>query len=184
MKRRAAAAVMCVSIAAAGFAQKNMVAGGAGAYVNIPLVAGAEAWVSYERRIIPRLAVGVNLAGQFYPAAIFAIALTADSGKITNIFGYVADAQARWYPFKGAFHLDAGLGLGDFLMSMPCLVITPGLGWKITFGKSPVSLNIGIRGEFYAPLGDSVLRYENTDGEWVDLWPFNLGGRVGLGVSF
>lgn len=80
--------------------------------------------------------------------------------------------------------MDGGLGFADFLMSMPCLVIAPGFGWKIKFGRTPVCLNLGFRSESFVPLGDNKLKYQTSDDELGEFRPFNIGMRLDLGFSF
>lgn len=66
-----------------------MLSCGVGAAIAIPFIVDAEIYASYERRISPQLSLGVNISGQTYPMAIFAVALSGN--KIDNIFGYVID---------------------------------------------------------------------------------------------
>ena len=173
--------VAFLTLAACGaFAQKNTVSVGAGGGFSIPFIVYTELYGSYEREIIPQLAVGANFAGQFYPLATIAVAF--NSTDFIDIFGYVVDAQAYWYPFAGAFHIDAALGFADYLASMPCFVFAPGMGWKIKFGSSGVRMNIALRSEFFTPLKHNI--FENSD-EAADLKPFNIVAiRLGIGYSF
>jgi hypothetical protein len=181
MKKLIIGIVLFAVIVTGAFAQKkNTVSVGVGTGISIPFILYTEFLGSYEREIIPQFSVGLNVAGQWYPMALIAVALNSDDFK--NLSGYLIDVQAHWYPFAKTFHVDAGLGFSDYLMSMPCLVVTPGLGWRFKFGESGVNLNLILRQEYFFPLGDNL--FEGTD-ESQDLKPVNLLGlRLCLGFSF
>ncbi|MDR0525526.1 MAG: hypothetical protein LBG90_06610 [Spirochaetaceae bacterium] len=184
MGKKIFAVILFAAAAGNVFGQKNTISGGLGGIINIPLIVGVELYLDYERTIIPQFGVGFNVSGQFFPLGIFAIAGT--NGKINNIFGYTLEGQARWYPFGGTFHLDAGLGFDHFLTSMPCFIITTEVGWNIKLGKSPFRLNIeALRLEFFVPLGDNPLKIQNLEtDEWDTIKPFNIVTRIGFGFAF
>jgi hypothetical protein len=180
MKKFVLGAAFLFFAASGMFAQKNTATVGMGAGVSVPFVVYTELFASYERQIIPQLAVGANMAGQFYPLATIAVAFNAKD--FSNIFGFIVDAQLYWYPFAGVFHVDAAVGYSDYLRSMPCFVFAPGIGWKIKFGASGLTMNIVLRSEFFTPLGDNI--FEESD-QQSDLNPFNaVAARLSIGYSF
>jgi hypothetical protein len=181
MKKLIIVIVLFAVIVTGAFAQrKNTISVGAGAGISIPFIVYTEFFGTYEREIVPQFSVGLNFSWQSYPMALIAVAFNSDDFK--DISGYLIDVQAHWYPFAKKFHVDAGIGFSDYLMSMPCLVVTPGFGWRINFGESGVNLNFILRQEYFFPLGDNL--FEGTN-ENPDLNPSNLFGiKLCLGYSF
>ena len=178
--------LIILMIAAGGaFAQRNMIYGGPGAGAGFPCVINYEMFVSYEFAVIPQLSLGLSAAIQMYPGVIYAIFFDIlDDGKSTlnSMYTPVVEGQIHWYPMAKSWHLDLGVGYSNYLLSMNTLLIAPGMGWRIDFGKpGGFIMNIGLRAEIFVPLGDSILITDEGD----NLSPFNyLALRIGFGYRF
>lgn len=195
MKKLLVAAIVLWTIAGVAVAEeselpKHMVSVGVSGMGSFPCIVGADFFASYEFAIIPQFSVGASAAFQMYPMAIWGIVFdTLENGEsaVKSYVGTLVEAQAHWYPWAGSFHVDAGLGWSYYLSSMHTLLIAPGVGWRIDFGEpGGFFINIGLRAEIFAPLGDSVLKLKDKDsGEVTELIPVNpLSFRLGFGFRF
>ena len=164
---------------------RHMVYGGYGFGWGVPAIFDMELFVAYHFSIIPQLSVGVSVAGQYYMGVILAIlfeALATGDTTINSAFGPVAEGQLYWYPWAKTFYIGIGLGYSYYLLTVHTLLVAPGLGWRIDFGRpGGFIMNIGLRAEIFNPIGDSF--WENSEGN--SFRPVNfLAFRLGFGYRF
>ena len=185
MKRLFIILVIIVAVTGGAFAQRNMVSGGLGVGISYPCFIECEVFASYEFAIVPQLSVGVSVALQEYPFAVWGMVIQEIIGgekTIKDIYSPVAVGQIHWYPWAERFHIDLGVGYSNYLLSMHTIISALGVGWRFDAGEpGGFFFNVGVRVEIFTPVGDSIIKTD--DGK--NFSPINVPVIwLGLGCRF
>ena len=159
----------------------TVVSAGMGGSVSFPALMCGEIHASCERYLIPSwVSVSATVEGQFYPMGIFASMFTSDP----NLFGWVMDVEAHVYPFRGGFHIDGGVGYGNFMMAQHSFVLPLGLGKRYDFGDpGGIVFDISGRLEIFFPVGKNIFKSAESK-EDPGTKPVNIGVTLNLGYAF
>jgi hypothetical protein len=101
-----------------------------------------------------------------------------------NLAGWIMDVEAHLYPFRGGFHIDGGVGFGNFMMAQPSFVLPLGLGKRYDFGDpGGIVFDVSGRLEIFFPLGDNIFKSAESKKD-PGTKPVNLGITLSLGYAF